>query len=209
MINFFKYFFNFRNGISSNEILVEPAMNNVKSLLCGTGTSEINATEIVISEYPFEPSVAYPNKVIFAKDIDSFSLDFGVCKIYIENDIVFVSAEKKKAMRQFAEANEIKLTTQSMNWDWILEPFLDTEFTNENEKLVLARLIENGFESVEVDTIRHEVKKQMLTYNFDTMLWDWSSLSLIDVLSAMRAKYNKEDFSDFYTRALAIEKRKR
>ena len=71
----------------------------------------------------------------------------------------------------------------------------------------MARLIENGFTSLEVDTIRAEVKDQMYAYNFDTMLWDWCSLGLSDVLSAMRAKYSKKEFRIFYTRALEIEKR--
>ena len=72
---------------------------------------------------------------------------------------------------------------------------------------MLERLLENGFTATEIDAVRAEVKKQMYAYNFDTMLWDWCSLSLSDVLSAMRAKYNKVQFRDFYSRALEIEKR--
>lgn len=179
----------------------------MKNLLCGIGKSKITYTEILIFDYPFEPSIAYPNKTIKANEIDFISLDFGVCKVYIANDIVFVSAEKKDKLRDFAESNKIKLTEHSWNWDWVLEPYLDTEFTQENEQRVLERLVENGIEKQEVDQIRAEVAKQMHKYNFDTMLWDWSSLSLIDVLSAMRAKYNKNEFKVFYKKAIEIDKR--
>jgi dipeptidase len=182
---------------------------NAKNLLCGIGKSEIGEKEIIIGEYPFEPSIAYPTAMISANDIECMAVDFGVGKIHIKDDIIFVSAEQKETLKQFAESNNIRLIRQSWNWDWILEPYLDTEFTKDNEKRCLERLIENGFSPTEVDDIRNEVKDQMYAYNFDTMLWDWCSLSLPDVLSAMRAKYSKEEFRKFYKRALEIEKRKK
>ncbi len=178
-----------------------------KRLLCGIGTSSIGENSIKITDYPFEPSVVYPSASIAAHEIDAISLEFGVCKLYVKDDIVFVSAEKKKELELFAKVHNLKLIPYSWNWDRLLEPYLDTEFTKENEQRVLKRLLENGFTANEIDAIRAEVEKQMYAYNFDTMLWDWCSLSLSDVLSAMRAKYNKVQFRDFYGRALEIEKR--
>lgn len=164
--------------------------------------------EILISDYPFKPSIAFPNKLIKAKEIDSMSIDFGVCKIYVANDIVFVSAEKREQLKTFAENNKIELSKHSWNWDWILEPYLDTEFTKEDEQRVSERLSENGIKKPEIDKLRAEVGKQMYRYNFYTMLWEWRSLGLSDVLSAMRAKYNENEFRDFYKRAIEIDKRK-
>ena len=45
----------------------------------------------------------------------------------------------------------------------------------------------------------------MYKYNFDTMLWDWCSLGLADVLQAMRVKLTDEEFKDFYKYAMKIE----
>ncbi|PIB29902.1 hypothetical protein BFP75_02610 [Maribacter sp. 4G9] len=171
------------------------------------GKSNIHENFILITEYPFEPSFAYPEKRIKADEIQSICVEFGICKIYVAGDIVFVSSEKKECLKRFAENNDIVLSEHSWNWDWILEPYLDTEFTAANEKLVQERLLENGIEKKEIDKIHTEVGKQMYKYNFDTMLWDWTSLGLADVLSAMRAKYNKEKFRDFYKRALEIDRR--
>ncbi len=179
----------------------------MKNLLCGIGKSKITENKIEISDYPFEPSIAYPNRIIKANEIDSLSVDYGTCKIYISNDIIFVSAEKKEELKEFAKINKINLTKHSWNWDWILEPYLDTEFTQENEQRVLERLAENGIENKEVNQIRDEVGIQMFKYNFDTMLWNWCSLGLIDVLSAMRTKYNRNEFREFYKRAIEIDKR--
>lgn len=175
--------------------------------MCGIGKSKITENEIEIYDYPFEPSIAYPKKTIKSSEIDFVSTDFGICKLYVADDIIFVSAERKKELKKFVEKNRIRLTENSWNWDWILEPYLDTEFTKDNEQRVLERLIENGINENEVDQIRAEVGKQMYKYNFDTMLWDWCSLGLTDVLSAMRAKYDKNEFRDFYKRAIEIDKR--
>jgi len=103
--------------------------------------------------------------------------------------------------------NKIRLTKHSWNWDWILEPYLDTEFTSDNEKRIEKCLSEVGIDKIETEKIRNEVGKQMYKYNFDTMLWDWCSLGLYDVLSAMRVKYNENEFREFYKRAIEIDKR--
>ena len=207
MINYLKNIFNFKSTKPLTGFNVSKNVFSLKKLLCGIGISEIRDSEIEITDYPFEPSIAFPATIISASDIDAMSIEFGVCKIYAKNDIVFITSEKKEALKQFTEVNDIKLIPHSWNWDWLLEPYLDTEFTKENEDRCLAQLIKNGFAKEEVDAIRKEVEKQMYAYNFDTMLWDWCSLSLSDVLSAMRAKYTKEDFREFYKRALEIEKR--
>ncbi|WP_036155156.1 hypothetical protein [Maribacter forsetii] len=207
MWQFLKDIFNFKRKESSLNSNRSLEFFNAKKLLCGIGESEIRESEIVITKYPFEPSIGYPTAILSAKDIDCMSVDFTVCKVHVKNDIIFISSEQKEKLKQFAESNNIRLIPQNWNWDWILEPYLDTEFTKENEQRALERLLENGFTTNEVDTTRAEVKNQMYAYNFDTMLWDWCSLGLSDVLSAMRAKYSKEQFREFYKRALKIEKR--
>ena len=207
MWKYLKSIFNFKGQMPLTGFSTSKDIFTLKNLLCGIGKSEIREQEILISDYPFEPSVVYPTALISANDIECISVDFTVCKVYVQNDIIFISAEYKEKLKQFAESNNIRLIIQKWNWDWILEPYLDTEFTKEIEERCLARLIENGFSESEVDNIRNEVKDQMYAYNFDTMLWDWCSLSLSDVLSAMRAKYSEKEFRIFYKRALEIEKR--
>lgn len=181
----------------------------MKNFLCGIGASKITENSIEITDYPFEPSIAYPNKTIKASEIDFISIDVGLCKIYVADDIIFVSAEKQEELKEFVENNNIKLIEHSWNWDWILEPYLDTPFTKEVAQQVLQKLIANGISKQEVDQIRTEVGEQMYKYNFDTMLQDWCSLGITDVLSAMRVKYGKNEFRDFYKRAIEIYKRRK
>lgn len=202
-MNFFKNLFKAKNiwpffRLSEYEI---------KNLLCGLGKSEIRDNEIYISDYPFQPSIAYPEKSILAKDIQYISADFDTCRVYIQDDIVFITSLQKQELLAFANKHMIQLKKHSWNWDWLLEPYLDTELTPENKKLVRERLREVGIDKLETDEIRKEVERQMIKYNFETMLWDWSSLGLHDVLCAMRAKYGKTEFEVFYKRAIEIDKR--
>lgn len=41
----------------------------MKNLLCGVVKSDIQENNIVITEYPFEPSVAYPERLTPANEI--------------------------------------------------------------------------------------------------------------------------------------------
>ena len=133
-------------------------MNN---LLCGIGKSEIRENEIAISDYPFEPSIVYPNKIISAGEINFIEVDFGLCRIYLANDIIFVTSEQKAELLKFAELNEINLIKHSWNWDWILEPYLDTEFTADNEQRIEKCLNDVGIDKTEAQKLRIEVGKQM------------------------------------------------
>lgn len=186
-------------------MLLKP--EKIKGLICGIGNSEIQDDVISITEYPFEPSVAFPEKIIKADEIKSICADFGMVKVYVENDIVLVSAEYKESIKSFATRHEIPLAKETWNWDSILEPYLDTEFTEENQKRAWERLAGNGFEKSEVESMRKEVGASMYVYNFGTGLWDWVSLGLSDVLAAMRWHYDKEAFKDFYKRAIEIDQR--
>lgn len=145
--------------------------------------------------------------MISANEINAISWDSYPPLIRIENEVIFISRENAEDLRRFVERNEIEIFESSRSWDWLLEPFLDTEYTEETDQRIISLLKENGFDKQEVYMIRNEVKEQMMKYNFDTMLWEWGCLGLQDVLSAMRLKYSKQDFIDFYRRAMEIQLR--
>lgn len=172
----------------------------------GIGTARITTNTIVITHYPFEPSIAYPEKTLTADRIQCIAADFGLCRLYVENDIIFISATQKAEVLHFAKANNIPLIPYSWNWDWLLEPYLDTEITPDHQKSIAKQLNAVGLTNTNIKTIQNEVGQQMYTYNFDTLLWDWCSLGLYDVLSAMQVKYNQNEFRVFYKKALAIDK---
>jgi hypothetical protein len=104
----------------------------------------------------------------------------------------------------FATVNHVPIVERADIWDWLLEPFLDTEYSEETHQKLNILLAKYGLTEDKVTEIRLEVKTQMLKYNFDTMLWDWTHLGAYDALSAMRTKYNHDQFADFYHRVMDI-----
>jgi len=180
----------------------------MKNLICKIGNSEILKNIISIKNYPFEPSLAFVQKEFKHNEIDGICIDVSPNYFKVGNELIFVSVENKSELSEFANRNKIEIFKQTWNWDRILEPFLDAKFNKEDKIKTLDLLSKNGISKTETEKIRAEVEKQMYKYNFDTMLWECYSLGLFDVLSAMRAKYNKNEFIEFYNRAMEIELRK-
>lgn len=179
----------------------------MENFLSGIGESILSRDAILIKNYPFEPSIAFPEKEFKYHEIDAICLDAAPNYFKVGNELIFVTAEMTDELRDFAERHRIKIFNQTWNWDRLLEPFIDTEFDEVSKRRTMTLLGENGISEKEVNSLRKEVGGQMLKYNFDTMLWDWNSLGLLDVLSAMRVKNTKKEFRDFYQRAMEIELR--
>ncbi|RAU83013.1 hypothetical protein [Pontibacter arcticus] len=206
-MNFFKNLFKTENKKEHKGAFFGATEYELRNLLCGVGKSSINISTIHITEYPFKPSIAYPEKLIAVDLIDAVCLDSYPPFLKIGNEAIFISRERFPELEDFVERNQISTFQQTNNWAWILEPYLDTEYTDETHKNLIGLLSKNGITEVEINTIRAEVKDQMYKYNFDTMLWEWGGLGLSDVLAAMKVKYNEEQFKDFYERAMEIELR--
>ena len=179
----------------------------LQNLLCGIGESEIQDSTIKIIKYPFAPSSVYPEKEIKASEITAISWDAYPPLIKLKNEVIFISRQSSEDLKLFANRNEIETFEASRNWDWLLEPFLDTEYSEETDVRLKELLNQNGITPKEIYQIRSEVEEQMLKYNFDTMLWEWCGLGLPDVLAAMRVKYDEQQFVDFFNRAMKIELR--
>jgi hypothetical protein len=180
----------------------------LSNMLCGIGKSRINNDSIYITDYPFKPSFVYPDRIISASSINAVCLTSYPLLLKIESELVFISRDQQPDLEDFVKRNQISIFEHTNNWSWLLEPYLDTEYTDENHKKIIDQLSKNGITESEINTIRAEVQEQMYKYNFDTMLWDWGGLGLPDVLAAMRVKYNEEKFKDFYERAMKIELKK-
>jgi hypothetical protein len=167
------------------------------------GEAYFEETLITVTNYPFEPSIAFRGSAINASLIKCIYANIRP-SVQIGDEHIFLSATNKEQILRFAESNSIKISEQSWIWSWILEPFLDTEFTSEHKNRLNELLVDYGLTDTEVNGIRNEVKEQMLKYNFDTMLWEWVDLNLYDVLCAMRVKYSPDEFRIFYWKAMRI-----
>jgi hypothetical protein len=176
----------------------------IRQFFSDLGQSIISDTAITIHHYPFAPSIAYGDKTFMATDIKSIDFESDPPILQIGNELIFISAEHKDKLKQFATQNNISIIQQSPIWNWILEPFLDTEFTSEHESRLSNLLAQYGLTETEILNTRIKVKEQMMKYNFDTMLWNWTDFSAIDVLFAMRPKLSDTDFKIFYEEVMRV-----
>jgi hypothetical protein len=178
--------------------------DEVKELLVDLGEVTIGQDTITFTDYPSKPSIAFKQATFKPSDIDNIDPTGYPPTIKVGNELLFVSAKQKDELIKFVADNNIKTVDRLDIWSWILEPFLDTEFTAETDQRLTTLLEDYGLTADIVKSIRAEVETQMLKYNFDTMLWEWGGLGVSDVLRAMRTKYNKEQYREFYKRAMEI-----
>jgi hypothetical protein len=176
----------------------------LKAFFVNLGKVEFGINSLTFRNYPFDNSVISVSSQITSKDVISICIKSAPPTIKVDNELIFISAKYKSELAAFAARNKIPLSDRVEIWDWILEPFLDTEFTDEDKGRLYDLLEKYKLDKQTVDNIRETVKEQMMKYNFDTMLWEWVKFGALDVLQAMRPKLNAGDFALFYKQVMEI-----
>jgi hypothetical protein len=127
----------------------------------------------------------------------------------MSGETLFVSARQRAQLEQFCQVNRIPIRTRPDVWSDLLGPFLDTEFTSEDDAATVSRLRLTGLTTAEVAGIRAKVGSLMRAYN--AVHWEWFHLGLADLLTAattialpedQRAKLGEP--ASFYTWAMRI-----
>ncbi|MCM5530636.1 hypothetical protein [Parasegetibacter sp. NRK P23] len=203
-MEFIRRLFNISKKSNDSWTMFSTSKAERKGLLVSMGEITIGDDFLKIENYPFEPSIAYKQNIFKANQIDDIDVKSYPPTFRIGNEIVFLESDKKEILEVFAAKNGVKTVERSWIWGWILEPFLDTEYTAETDQRLTKLLESHGLTAGQVKSIRAEVETQMLKYNFDTMLWEWGGFDASDVLKAMRTKYKKDEYEDFYRRVMEI-----
>jgi hypothetical protein len=176
----------------------------LKQFFVDLGQVTFGSDFLAFKNYPFEHSVVSTNQTIASKGILNVCIKSSPPTIRVDNDLIFISAMQKQDLAEFADRNKIPLSDRPELWDWILEPFLDTEFDDEHKERIYILLEKYQLDRLTVDCLRRTVKEQMMKYNFDTMLWEWGMFGALDVLEAMRPNLSTENFKAFYKQVMEI-----
>ena len=203
-MEFIKRLFKLDKKPSSCWTMFSTSKSEVKELLVSIGQLTIGEDFLKIENYPFEPSIAYKQTIFKTNQIDDIDIKAYPPTFRVGNDLIYLTSEKKVELEEFAIRNNILIVERTWNSDWILEPLLDTEYTAETDERLTKLLMKYGLTTDQVSSLRAEVETQMLKYNFDTMLWEWGGFDASDVLRAMRTKYDKNEFENFYKRVMEI-----
>ena len=160
--------------------------------------------------YPYPPASVYPfGKITYEQvlEVNPFSRQIRTK----DREILFVAAKFRDALQTVAVERNIPIVRRIDVWDLILEPFLDTEFDDEDKERTLQILEENGVSRSEVESLRSSLQICMYKYNIESGLWDWCSLGLTDVLdmrlgklSGFWCRLSRRKYREFYFQAIEI-----
>ena len=133
-MEFIKRLFKTNKKPSDSWTMFSTSKSELKELLVSTGQLTIGEDFLKIEDYPFEPSVAYRQTIFKADQIDDLDFKSYPPTFRVGEELIFLTREKKDELKNFAKSNNIKTVERPIIWGWILEPFLDTEFTPETDE---------------------------------------------------------------------------
>ena len=139
--------------------------------------------KIDIKNYIFPISAARRNFTITPNEIKEVRLERFPPEVMLQDgEIIFLDAAAKALLDQFASTHGLLKAARLDVWSFLCEPYLDTQFTPEQNAFNMQTLSEAGFNPDEVAAIRDKIKAKMLFFN--SMAWEWVNLSQYDVLTA-------------------------
>lgn len=95
-------------------------------------------------------------------------------------EVIFLPRITKEELRDFATRNHIPIAQRFDIWAAINEPFLDTEFDEQERVATLRQLAENGISEPEAEAIRRKIR---LSMSMNMFAWEWVYLGQFDYLS--------------------------
>ncbi len=138
---------------------------------------------IHFKNYPVTPASVFPDGTVFWNKIKEADPDSWPPELrLITGEILFISAEQKEAFAVACLRHKIPIIQREDIWGLLLEPFLDTEFSDSDQQRTLERLQQCGFTKSEIQQIRKRVEKRMFSYNY--FVWEWVHLGLLDLFAA-------------------------
>ncbi|MCF2526516.1 hypothetical protein [Yinghuangia soli] len=108
--------------------------------------------------------------------------------------MVFVSAVQRAELERWCADEGIAVRRRPDVWGDLLEPYLDTEFTDRMREITDERLSARGLGPEEVADIRERVAPLMIIFN--DFLWDEYHLGLCDLLDALGGDVIPEAWAD-------------
>lgn len=123
-------------------------------------------------------------------------------------ELLLVPRTEVDGLQALCRENSIPFTQRYDVWSDLLDPFLDTEFSPEDQAENRGRLKERGLlTDGEIDATRAKVEHKMLWLT--GLTWEWQHYGLSHVLVAMKPKtwIGRKKWLAFYSEAMEISRR--
>ncbi|GEE00134.1 hypothetical protein nbrc107696_05800 [Gordonia spumicola] len=165
---------------------------------------------VTLREYPFPAASVVDRPVLHVariRDVDPAACPPEIRTV--DGETLFIVKALEPDLAAFAERNGIPQVRRPDAWGLLLEPFLDTSFTDEDARASIDALAEMGVGRDEARRVRRRVGRMMLAYN--AIMWDWADLGLADLLTAAAWRPDllvlRGRARDFYAWAMEIADR--
>ena len=161
---------------------------------------------LVLVDYPF-PRGGRPSRIP-ARALSEVCVGWSPPTVRThEGEYLFVPATHARELADFASQYTVPFLRRVDVWSLVLEEFLDTGFTPEQQEATLRRLEETGVSRAETRAMRERVADRMLA--FTAITWEWVHYGLYDVLSVMKSStfFLDRSFPRFYEEAMRLAER--
>ncbi len=163
---------------------------------------ETERGRVTLPRYPFP---ARKTRVLERGDISEIIDWYPPAIVTKGGEVLLASRTELESLKTFCREHGIPFTRRYDVWADLLDPFLDTELSSEDQAANRKRLKERGsLTDAEIDAIRAKVDKRMMWMTVAT--WEWQHYGLYDVLSAMKPKFfsGRASWRSFYAQAMKI-----
>ena len=172
---------------------------------------DFSETGIAFSQYPYPAASLAATATVAWSQVVSIDSTATPPEIRVVSEILFVPAPMREALVEWSVRHSVAHVRHIDVWALLLEPFLDTEFNDDDADRTLRVLEANGVTNAEAAQVRTEVGECMRRYNLESGLWDWCHLGLLDLLEAHRGvlagescRLDDDAFRRFYRRAMEL-----
>jgi predicted metal-dependent HD superfamily phosphohydrolase len=170
----------------------------------GWPEGEVRETELFVASYPFAHASVFPGKAaVPAARITAIFCSISDAAFVLDGkEIVFLPRQCKPGLDAFASRHCIPSPNIREVWSDLAEPYLDTEYSAEQEARDFQSLTERGYDRKEVRALRRHIAPTMLTATWFT--FEWGLYTTQDVLRAFAIISPQQLTEQFYWNVMEV-----
>ena len=165
---------------------------------------EVRETELFVASYPFAYASVFPgNAVVPAARVTAiFSSISDAAFVLDGKEIVFLPKQCKPELEAFASRHCIPSPRIREVWSDLAEPYIDTDYSAEQEASDFQSLTERGYDRKEVRALRRQMAPTLLTATWFT--FEWGFYTTQDVLRAFAIISPQQFTKQFYENVMEV-----
>ena len=111
-------------------------------------------------------------------------------------EYIFIEAVKAAQLADLGTRFNVPFVRRHDVWSDILEPFLDTQMSAQDQVRSFERLEKSGLTRAQVEAIRAQHTAGML--GLTALTWEWFHYGMCDLFEVTKAKYRSQFVKDVY-----------